>query len=163
MEFSMDIQTLLNSLIAGGFHLAARDDDKLAIFGPVASLTPEQTIAIRTHKAALLALAYRPPGCIPYEQAERKAIQWADTEEAEEALEFALADWDLLEPWPPPCDRCSCNVFRWDALGNRHCVACSPGQSERVAKLAEQFSQQPKRKCRKGPRKALKQTRNYRG
>jgi hypothetical protein len=131
MECSMDIQTLLNSLITGGFHLAARDDDKLAILGPVALLTPEQTIAIRTHKAELLVLAppQRPPGCIPYEQAERKAIQWADTDDADGALELALADWDQLEPWPPPCDRCGGIVFRWDALGNCHCVACSPGRS----------------------------------
>ena len=84
----MDMQTLLNELNAGGFRIEPRDDG-LAVHGPTERLTAEHKQALRQHKQALRQLA-----CIPYEQAEREAIRWADTEAADDALSQALADWD---------------------------------------------------------------------
>ncbi len=142
----MDIQTLLNSLTADGFQLAARDGDKLAILGPVAKLTPKQKASLGKHKSTLLGLLppAGPAGCIPLEKSERDAIRWADTPAADEALELALVDWDDLEPYPPACDICGSIVFRWDAKGERHCIVCSPGQSERLAKLAAKLKKEQK-------------------
>ncbi len=141
----MDIQTLLNSLTMGGFELATEPGGSLAVLGPVDSLTPRQKQAIREHKQTLLSLAspHRPPGCIPYEEAEREAILWADTNDADNALEFALADWDELPEPDPACEQCGGILFRWDVAGRRHCVTCSPGQSKRIRELAEKLRTHP--------------------
>lgn len=130
----MNIQTLLNHLTTGGFTLEQFGDDGLKVLGP--KLSPLKS-AIREHKSTLRQLA-----CIPLAElerrAEREAIQWADTLDADAALEDALIDWDSPEAHPPPCE-CGSLLVRYDVQGNRHCMKCDPGQSQRVAALAKQF------------------------
>ncbi|HJN08476.1 MAG TPA: hypothetical protein QF564_07270 [Pirellulaceae bacterium] len=78
----MDVQTLINSLSAGGFRVLAHGDEGVAIT-PAVGLSDGQRQAIREHKTTLRHLV-----CIPdaYEHAEREAIQFADKPEADEAL-----------------------------------------------------------------------------
>ena len=130
----MDIQTLLNSLTADGFQVTPHGTEGVAILGPTESLTPTLRTAIREHKGTLRQLA-----CIPvsYVVAEREAIIWADTFDADTAIEAALADWDSLSEPSHACDTCGSSLFRFDVQGNRHCIRCNPGQSQRVRELAE--------------------------
>ena len=122
---------LLNTLVVEGFQLKS-DGENLELTGPRQRLTSELRQAIRDNKTALVGLLQP-----SYEAAEREAIRWADTPEADVALEEALADWDSLPIPPNACSKCGSSLFRWDIHRNRHCVACNPGQSERVRRLAE--------------------------
>jgi hypothetical protein len=130
----MDVQSLLNTLNAGGFRVLAHGAEGVAIT-PAAGLSDEQRQAIREHKATLRLLA-----CIPdaYEHGEREAIQFSDSNspEADEAL--LRARFELQEIIEPP-EACKCGslVFRWDLEGERHCIACHPGQSARIIRIAE--------------------------
>ena len=115
-HLEMDMQTLLNELNAGGFRIEPRDDG-LAVHGPVERLTPEHKQALRQHKEPLRQLA-----CIPYEQqAEREAIQFADTPAADAALARAIVEWDELTTPPPNCPQCGDMRTWWDAAGNPRC------------------------------------------
>jgi len=130
----MDVQTLINTLNVGGFQVLPHGAEGVAIT-PEVGLSDEQRRAIREHKATLRLLA-----CIPdaYAHAEREAIQFADsdTPEADEAL--LQARYELQEIIEPP-EACQCGslVFRWDLAGERHCIACHPGQSARIHRIAE--------------------------
>ncbi|MCA9183699.1 MAG: hypothetical protein KDA51_19695 [Planctomycetales bacterium] len=133
----MDVQTLINSLNAGGFRVLAHGSEGVAIT-PSTGLSDEQRLAIREHKATLRLLACIPSGD-DYEHAEREAIQFADAGGIEADLALIRARFELqeiIEP-PPACDACGSLVFRWDLNGERHCIACEPGQSARLIRIAE--------------------------
>jgi len=133
----MDIQTLINSLNAGGFQVLPHGAEGVAIT-PAVGLSDQQREAVKEHKATLRLLA-----CIPsadeYERGEREAIQFSDSAspEADEAL--MRARFELQETIEPPsaCEKCGSLVFRWDLDGERHCIACHPGQSARIIRIAE--------------------------
>ena len=116
-----------------GFLLGSRSGTKISRYERLAR-TPTLKTAIREHKGTLRQLA-----CLPDSEvkAEREAIVWADTAAADEALEAALEDWENLPEPPNVCSQCGSSLFRWDIQGNRHCVQCDPGQSQRVRQLAE--------------------------
>ena len=131
----MDVQTLLNSLNAGGFRVLPHGDEGIAIT-PAVGLSDEQRQAVKEHKATLRLLVCSPD---TYEQVEREAIQFADsdTPEADEALLKARFELqEIIEP-PSACGKCGSLVFRWDLEGERHCIACHPGQSARIIRIAE--------------------------
>jgi len=134
----MDVQTLINSLNAGGFQVLPHGAEGVSIT-PAASLSDEQRHAIREHKATLRRLACIPDG---YERAEQEAIQFADSEGTEADLALIRARFELQEIIEPPtaCDDCGSLVFRWDLEGERYCMVCDPSQAaslKRSAKLLQ--------------------------
>ena len=131
-HLEMDAQTLLNELHAAGFQIEAQGE-AVAVVGPVKRLTPEHKEALRQHKQALHQLAT----CIPYDEAEREAIRWADTKAADDALRRALADWDELPEPPENCPQCGEMRTWWDVLGNPRCRNCDANQSDRIRGLAQ--------------------------
>ena len=131
-HLKMDAQTLLNELVAGGFRIEPQGE-ALAVHGPVERLTDEHKQSLRQHKQTLQLLTT----CIPYEQAEREAIRWADTEAADDALSQALADWDELTELPENCPQCGELPTWWDVLGNPRCRNCDANQSDRLRALAK--------------------------
>lgn len=133
----MDVQTLINSLNAGGFQVLLHGAEGVSIT-PAAGLSDEQRQSIREHKTSLRLLACSPSGD-EYASGEREAIQFADSDSLEADLALIQARFELQEIIEPPtaCDVCGSLVFRWDLAGERHCVACEPGQSARLIRIAE--------------------------
>ena len=129
----MDMQTLLNDLYGAGLQIQPQGDG-LAVHGPVERLTAEHKQALRRHKQALRQLA-----CFPYEQAEREAIQFADTPPAAPALARAIVEWDELTTPPPNCPQCGRFDFWLDTLGNARCPQCDTNQSARTRAIAERY------------------------
>jgi hypothetical protein len=127
----MDLQSLVNELNAGGFRIEAQGEG-VTVVGPIERLTAELKQGVRQHKQVLHTLA-----CIPYEQAEREAIRWADTKAADEALSQALADWDELTNPPPNCPQCGELPTWWDAWGIPRCRECDSNRSGEVRALAK--------------------------
>jgi len=126
----MDLQSLVNELNAGGFRIEAQGEG-VTVVGPIERLTAELKQGVRQHKQVLHTLA-----CIPYEQAEREAIRWADTKAADEPLSQALADWDELTSPPPNCRQCGELPTWWDAWGIPRCE-CDSNRSGEVRALAQ--------------------------
>jgi hypothetical protein len=131
----MDVLSLVNTLNAGGYRVLPHGAEGVAIT-PAEGLSDEQRQAIRQHKATLRQLA-----CIPddYELGEREAIQFADSNgpAADEALLRARFELqEIIEP-PTACEKCGSLIFRWDLDGDRHCIACQPGQSAKLLRIAE--------------------------
>lgn len=124
----MDIPTLLHSLTSAELRLELGLGGSLQVTGATHKLTLEQQHALREHKPTLLLMLTTPPCYLLDDcnaEAERQAIQFADTPEAlaplKRAMEFfeQLADdmrWHnpealsqiVLEPEPQetPCRRC---------------------------------------------------------
>jgi hypothetical protein len=136
-NLEMDVQSLINSLNAGGFQVLPHGGEGVSIT-PAAGLNDEQRQAIREHKTTLRQLACIPSG-EDYEHAEREAIQFADSDSAEADAALLRARFELQEIIEPPsaCEACGSLVFRWDLDGERHCIACHPGQSAKLIRIAE--------------------------
>ncbi len=96
----MDIATLLHSLTLSGLTLRRGDADALEVVGPVQSLSLEQQQALRENKPTLLAMLTPPPTCFILDEytaeAEREAIQFADTPEALAPLGNAIEFFECL-------------------------------------------------------------------
>jgi hypothetical protein len=109
---------------------------------PAAGLSDEQRLAIREHKATLRLLACIPSGD-EYERGEREAIHFADSNSLDADAALLQARFELQEIIEPPtaCDVCCSLVFRWDLDGERHCIACHPGQSAKLIRIAESIRQ----------------------
>jgi len=98
----MQIPELLHSLTLAGLSLATEADGKLSVVGPVKTLTDEQRQSLKEHAESLLELQQQT--CLTLEQAEREAIEWAGTDEAQglgeaignDFLEMAAQDY---HPW----------------------------------------------------------------
>lgn len=129
----MDVQTLINSLNADGCRILPDGNHNIVVMSSSA-LSPEQQTSIRQHKPMLRLLCA--PVCSG--QAEREAIQFADSHgvEADLALRKTRFEIQMVIDPPEPCE-CGSEDFRWDLYGDRHCIACEPGQSARVRRLAQ--------------------------
>ena len=129
----MSANEILHQLAVLGIAAGAVDGF-VELTGPCHRLTPELREAIRDGKPALLGLL-GPNG----EAVEREAINCSDDVDADEAVEAVLADWEGVPEPIDVCDKCGGQRFRWDIRGDRHCMRCEPGQSQRVMALAEKL------------------------
>lgn len=86
----MTLAETLDALTRAGGRLIFDDGELVADFPGDRDPEPELVKALKLHKPTLAA-ALAPP------DPEREAIQWADTPDADAALQAALMDWGALE------------------------------------------------------------------
>lgn len=89
----MNTIDLIHSLTIDGFKLGLRDSETLEIRGPSEKLTVEQKESLSECKAELIQIVST---CIPFEDREREAIQFADTQGAIGPLSECMRYFDNL-------------------------------------------------------------------
>ena len=107
----MTVTALLNDLALVGIRVVLREE-RLR-YAPKSAMTPDLLSRMRAQKPELIAV-------LSGEQTPPDS-DWD-----------AVPDWHELHDPGDGCPACGSILFRWDLRGNRHCMLCDPGQSERV-------------------------------
>jgi hypothetical protein len=85
----MELSQLMHSLTLLSLRLSLGEANEVQVRGDIAKLTPELTQALSQHKQALAPLLC----CIPPADAEREAVQFADTPQGQARLPQAIDAW----------------------------------------------------------------------